>query len=86
MNKKDHIRWLLKVRDALAEKDEAKRDGLLRAADRFLRANNLSQELCGAGLGESRRRENSNQFVQRRRVVGLRAKELTGPKKQLLRK
>jgi hypothetical protein len=86
MNKKDHIRWLLKVRDALAEQDETKRDGLLKAADRFLRANNLSMELREAGVGEARRRENSTQFVQRRRVVGLRAKELTGPKKQLLRK
>jgi hypothetical protein len=84
MNNIDHIRWLLKVRDALAEQDETKRDSMLRAADRFLRGNNQSLELRGTGLGESRRRESPNQFVQRQRVVGLRARELTGPKKQLL--
>ena len=54
---RDLTRWLLKVRDALAEQDEAKRDSLLRAADGFLRANNQSLELRGTGLGESRRRE-----------------------------
>ena len=74
MNNKDHIRWLLKVRDVLPEEDEAKRDGLLRAADRLLRANNLPKELRGTGLGESLRRESPNQFVQRRREVGLRAR------------
>ena len=60
MNNIDHIRWLLKVRDALAEQDEAKRDSMLRAADRFLRGNNQSLELRGTGLGKSRRRESPN--------------------------
>ena len=83
---RDLTRWLLKVRDALAEQDEAKRDSLLRAADGFLRGNNQSLELRGTGLGESRRRESPKQFVQRQRVVGSHASELTGPKKQPLRK
>ena len=33
MNNLDLTRWLLKVRDALAEQDEAKRNSMLRAAD-----------------------------------------------------
>ena len=86
MNHLDLTRWLLKVRDALAEQDEAKRNSMLRAADGFLRGNNQALALRGTGLGESRRRERPNQFVQPRRVVGSRARELTGPAKQLLRK
>jgi hypothetical protein len=70
MSNKDHMTWLLKVRDALAAQDEAKRDSLLRAADGFLGGNNQSLELRGMGLGESQRREIPNQFIQRQRVVG----------------
>jgi hypothetical protein len=50
MHNLDLTRWLLKVRDALAEQDKAKRDRLLRAADGFLRWNNQSMELRGTGL------------------------------------
>jgi hypothetical protein len=64
MNHLDLTRWLLKVRDALAEQDEAKRNSMLRAAEGFLRGNNQALALRGTGLGESRRRERPNQFVQ----------------------
>ena len=40
MNSPDLTRWLLRVRDALAEYDEIKRDSMLRAADRFLKRSN----------------------------------------------
>jgi hypothetical protein len=40
MNSLDLTRWLLRVRDALAEHDEIKRDSMLRAADRFLKRSN----------------------------------------------
>jgi hypothetical protein len=60
MHNLDLTRWLLKVRDALAQEDEDKRDSLLRAADGFLRGNNQSLELRGTGLGKSRRRESPN--------------------------
>jgi hypothetical protein len=86
MNNLDLTRWLLKVRNALAEQDEAKRNSMLLVADGFLRGNNQSLALRGTGLSESRRRESPNQFVQLQRVLRSRARELTGPKKQLLRK
>jgi hypothetical protein len=34
------IKWLRKVRDALAEEDEVRRSSMLRAADRFLKESN----------------------------------------------
>ena len=74
MNNLDLTRWLLKVRDALAEQDEAKRNNMLRAADRFLKGNNESLALRGTGMDKFRRRENPNQFVRPRRVVGSRAR------------
>jgi hypothetical protein len=37
MNNLQLTKWLLKVRDALAEQDQVKRNSMLRAADRFLR-------------------------------------------------
>ena len=37
MKNPDLTRWLLKVRNALAEQDEAKRNRMLRAAEAFLR-------------------------------------------------
>jgi hypothetical protein len=49
MHNLDLTRWLVKVRDALAEQDEARRASLLRAADGFLRGNNQSLELRGTG-------------------------------------
>jgi len=37
MKNPDLTRWLLKVRNALAEQDETKRNHMLRAAEAFLR-------------------------------------------------
>ena len=37
MKNPDLTRWLLKVRNALAEQDETKRNRMLRAAEAFLR-------------------------------------------------
>jgi hypothetical protein len=34
------IKWLRKVRDALAEEDEVRRSSMLRAADGFLKGSN----------------------------------------------
>jgi len=45
MKKPDLTRWLLKVRNALAEPDEARRNSMLRAAETFLR-----QEKSVAGV------------------------------------
>ena len=70
----DLTRWLLKVRDALAEQDEAKRNRMLRAADKFLRGNNQSLALREIGIDKFQRRECPNQVTQPQRVVGLRAR------------
>jgi len=37
MNNLELTKWLVKVRDALAEPDELRRNSMLRAADRFLK-------------------------------------------------
>ena len=75
MNNLDLTRWLLKVRDALAEQDEAKRNSMLRAADRIPEGNN--QSLRGTGIDKSRRTGSPNQFDQ--------ASECDDPAKQPLR-
>ena len=41
MNNPELMKWLLKVRGALAEQDEGRRNNMLRAADRFLKERNL---------------------------------------------
>jgi hypothetical protein len=75
MNKQNLTRWLLKVRDALAEQDEAKRNTMLRAADGFLKRNNQSLAPLRDRSGQvSRRRKSPNQFVQPGRLVGSRAR------------
>jgi hypothetical protein len=86
MNDLDLTRWLLKVRDALAEEDEAKRNRMLRAADTFLRGNNQLLALREIGIDKVRRRESPKKFnpgAVRGRVA---REELTAPKRQLLRK
>jgi len=72
MNNLDLTRWLLKVRDALAEEDEAKRNRMLCAADMFLRRNKQSVPLRQIGINKFRKRVIPNQFTQSQRVVGLR--------------
>jgi hypothetical protein len=50
MNNLELTKWLVKVRDALAEQDEIRRSSMLRAADRFLkRSTQRSLALRGAG-------------------------------------
>jgi hypothetical protein len=70
----DLTRWLLKVRDALAEQDEAKRNRMLLTADKFLRRNHQSLALRELGIEKFQRRESPNQITQPQRVVGLRAR------------
>ena len=70
MNNLDLTRWLLKVRNALAEQDEIKRNGMLLAADRFLKRTN-QQSLV---LGRTRNRREGKgkeprQLVQPKHVV-----------------
>jgi hypothetical protein len=72
MNNLDLTRWLLEVRDALAEQDQGKRNSMLRAADRFLKGNN--QSLRVTGIDKFRRTESPNRFDQPQRVLGSRAR------------
>ena len=74
MKNPDLTRWLLKVRDALAEPDETTRNSMLRAADRFLKRNNESLAPGGTGMDKFKTRESPNQFVQPQRAVGSRAR------------
>ena len=65
MNSLDLTRWLLRVRDALAEHDEIKRDSMLRAADRFLK----TEQSAALGfrrtrIGETGRGKNPGKLVQ----------------------
>ena len=57
-------KWLAKVRDALAEQDEGKRDSMLRAADRFLKGSNQSRVFRRTRIGEC-----GGQLVQSKQVV-----------------
>jgi hypothetical protein len=64
MNSLDLTRWLLKVRDALAEHDEIKRDSMLRAADRFLkRSNQQAVVFRSTRIGETGRGKNPGKLV-----------------------
>ena len=64
MNRLDLTRWLLKVRDALAEHDEIKRDSMLRAADKFLqRSNQQALEFRSTRIGETGRGKNPGKLV-----------------------
>jgi len=86
MNSPDLTRWLLRVRDALAEYDEIKRDSMLRAADRFLkRSNQQVLVFRRIRIGETGRGRKSP-LVQPKQGFEPDAKELTEPKKQPLRK
>jgi hypothetical protein len=65
MNNLDLTRWLLKVRDALAEQDEVKRNSMLRAADRFLKGSNRrSLAFRMTRSGEGGRGKSPGPFVQ----------------------
>jgi hypothetical protein len=57
--------WLLKVREALAEQDEVKRNSMLRAADRYRKGSyQQSRVFHKTRIGQYGRRKNSGQFVQ----------------------
>ena len=68
MNNLELTKWLLKVRDALAEQDEVKRNSMLRAADGFLkRSNQQSLTLRRIRIGGSGK--SPGRFVQPKQVV-----------------
>ena len=69
MNNPDLTRWLLKVRDALDEPDEVKRNSMLRAADRFLKGTQLSHLFRRIRIGETGRGKTPGQIVPPKRVV-----------------
>ncbi len=73
MKNLDLTRWLLKVRDALAEPDETKRNSMLRAADRFLKRNHRLLAPGGTEINKFQTRESPNLFVQPQRAEGSRA-------------
>jgi hypothetical protein len=64
------------LKNALAEQDDAKRNRMLRAADRLLK--------CRTGNGEWGTVENPGHFAQPKTSDRIAGKELTEPKKQLL--
>jgi hypothetical protein len=75
MNNLELTKWLVKVRDALAEQDELKRNGMLRAADRFLKGSNQqSLAFRRTRIGEGGRGKSPGQFVQPKQVVEPRAR------------
>jgi hypothetical protein len=56
MKNPDLTRWLLRVRNALAQQDEAKRNRMLRAAEAFLRQ---ERSVTGAARDEGSPRHSS---------------------------
>ena len=47
MNNPELTKWLQRVRDALAESDEVRRNSMLRAAERFLKESNQQSNMLG---------------------------------------
>jgi hypothetical protein len=65
MTRLDLTRWLLKVRDALAEQDKIKRNSMLCAADRFLkRSNQRALVFRGTRIGGAGTGRNLGQLVE----------------------
>jgi len=75
MNHLELTKWLLKVRDALAEQDEVRRNRMLLAADRFL---NRGQAAAARILGDTNRERgragNARPFVQPKQGIEPRAR------------
>jgi hypothetical protein len=70
MNNLELTKWLLKVRDALAEQDEVRRNSMLRAADGFLKdSNQHSFAFRRTRNGEAGKGENPGQFVQPKKTI-----------------
>ena len=64
MNHLELTKWLLKVRDALAEQDDVRRNRMLLAADRFLnREQAATARILDDTNRERGRAENARQFV-----------------------
>jgi hypothetical protein len=75
MNNLELTKWLLKVRDALAEQDEVRRNSMLSAADRFLREiNQKARAFRRTRNDESGRGESHGQFATPKQVVESRAR------------
>jgi gluconate kinase len=64
MNNLDRTRWLLKVRDALAEQDKARRNSMLLAADGLLKRNNQSLALLRDRRGQVVAEEGESKSVR----------------------
>jgi hypothetical protein len=64
MNNLELTRWLGKVRDALAEPDEIRRNRMLRAAERFLKEGSKQSRAFGTTRNGERGRGNPRQVVQ----------------------
>ena len=70
MNNLELTEWLLKVRDALAEQDEVRRNSMLRAAEKFLKASKQqSRAFQRARIGECRRGNSPAQVVHPKQGV-----------------
>ena len=70
MNNLDLTRWLLKVREALVEQDEVKRNSMFHAADRFLKESNQpSLAFRRAGNGERGKGKSPRPFVQPKQAI-----------------
>ena len=75
MNNLELTKWLSKVRDALAEQDEARRNSMLSAADRFLREiNQKARAFRRTRNHKSGGGESHGQFATPRQVVESRAR------------
>jgi hypothetical protein len=75
MNNLELTRWLRKVRDALAEQDEVRRNSMLRAADRFLKGSTQrSLALRRTRITEWGEGKDPGQFAQAKQVVERRAR------------
>jgi hypothetical protein len=74
MNDRDLTKWLLKVRHALAEQDEGKRNSMLHAADRFLKGSN--QQSAFHSTTNQRRRNGKESWTirQSKQVVAPRVR------------
>jgi hypothetical protein len=74
MNNPELTKWLLKVRDALAEQDEVRRNSMLRAADAFLKeCNQRSLAFRRTRNGERGKGESPGQFVEPKQAIESRA-------------
>jgi hypothetical protein len=73
MKSPDLTKWLLKVRHALTEQDEGKRNAMFHAADRFLKGSNQqSFAFRSTRIGEGGCGKSPGPLVQSKQVVATR--------------